>query len=312
MERNIRNIKRLNITGLLLAIGLLGGGQAQAGYYSLDITDFATHPYLSPASSSSTDGPNIVDSTYTPATKMLRMTPDGVGDLATSVFANGIHFGSGSEVHTSFDFAMHRGDSPSQPADGMAFVIRNASSSPLGQTGSGLGYAGIANALVFEFDSFGNNVDDVAGGPSMVGASPHIAIKTTDGSGTASLVFNAALQVGSYGGSNAFSNNDVWHASIDIIGDATSGNAWVRMAVSDTNAPGYIYSLGTSVLDIAGVLNLSNGSLVGIGFTASTGDRYSEQDILNWHMTVPEPASMALVAVALGAASLRRRKVQPA
>jgi hypothetical protein len=51
-------------------------------------------------------------------------------------------------------------------ADGLAFVIQNASGSALGDSGGGMGYHWIANSLAVEFDTWENIPEDF---PSQLG-----------------------------------------------------------------------------------------------------------------------------------------------
>jgi hypothetical protein len=51
-------------------------------------------------------------------------------------------------------FQIQISEKHSSGADGMAFVIQNASKPALGQTGQGLGYGGVTNQFVIHFDNY--------------------------------------------------------------------------------------------------------------------------------------------------------------
>jgi MYXO-CTERM domain-containing protein len=152
-------------------------------------------------------------------------------------------------------------------ADGMAFVMHNdpRGSDVVGVIGYGIGYQGIANSIVVEFDTYHNAFDPPG---------PHIAI-TKQGSADHSLPVNRGLPV-------------VEFSSMSPPLDPTSGTPltiWIDYAasahllsvyVSNDNAKPISPALN-STLDLSAEL----GSTFYIGFTASTGGGWDQHEFLD-------------------------------
>lgn len=294
--------KRVTLFAMAFIIaGLCGVGPAMANPYSF-YTDFTDSNPLPPGLTRyGSPLPTIVDD---PAGgKMLQMTPDGTPGMAAAVWTQSLPIYEGAEIMTEFEFRMFRSDEPSNPADGLAFVVRDNASSPLGGSGGQMGYGGIQNALIIQFDSYPFNSDDPS---DNIGDAPHMAIEIADTAGSLSLI--SMLEVEGYGDSNTFSNGDAWRASIWITSHAGSGSTTVRVVLVDLDATTAPWELTADIGNILDVLAINDGDLTNMGLTASTGARYSEQDILSWRLNVPEPSGMSLMVLAFGAAAIAKRR----
>jgi len=106
---------------------------------------------------------------------------------------------------TEFDFRFH--NPQNSGADGMAFVIQNSAAGvgAIGLSGAGLGYDGIENSVVVEFDTWDNG--PAAGDPN----GNHIAIHTA-GTGVNHALPGTQLAVGTVA---PLQDDRVHHARVD-------------------------------------------------------------------------------------------------
>lgn len=171
-------------------------------------------------------------------------------------------------------------DGISAGADGLAFVIQRAGATALGSFGAGIGYEGIANSAIVEFDTFKNSNDP---------DSNHIGFNT--GGSTTSLT--------TVGVANAFDNSSIWTVWVDYNGTTLE----VRISDGMTRPSGEA--------DLAYNVNLTSvlgGSAAHIGFTAATASAYGNHEVLNFAfsdtfqtngLAVPEPSTYALMGLGL-------------
>jgi hypothetical protein len=166
---------------------------------------------------------------------------------------------------TSFSFKIHNTGisylgEPQKGADGIAFVIHNnATATGMGGSGGGIGYEGIPNSLVVEFDNWRN---DEWGEPN----DNHVAIHTKGTSAntsamTGAIAINSNLSV-------TLEDGQIHKAKIEYEKGVLK-----------------VYLDGKEILskavDIGKTLNLDN-EMTWVGFTASTGAAYANQEIHHW------------------------------
>jgi len=98
------------------------------------------------------------------------ITPDQLNQAGGVWFSNPIDFDEDFTIYYQNNFGTKDGNG----ADGMALVFKGTSFPEIGQVGGGMGYDGITNSLIIEFDTFQNNDPGVGtlGDPSF----DHIAI----------------------------------------------------------------------------------------------------------------------------------------
>jgi hypothetical protein len=282
----------------ILAAGLLslaGVQQAQAGIV-IDYPSFA-------AACNPGSGLTCVGNTSVAGTS-LRLTPSAPGQAGAGYSTTAITLGAGATFSTTFQFRFTQ-TGGIDPADGITFVVSKATSG-LGAAGGGLGYQGVGNSVAVEFDTYNNG---------EVGHSNHVAVDVNG-------VLNNFASANPYGqvdcttGNNirqgCMSNGDIWSATINYDGTTQLLDVFLQ------DGAGAIQHLisGFSI-DLGTTLGTTDAF---VGFTAGTGAGYENQDILNWRLAndtslgnpnhgVPEPASLALLALAGGAAlSARRRR----
>jgi hypothetical protein len=235
----------------------------------------------------------------------LRLTPAAFGVGGAGYSNTAISLGAGATFSTSFQFRMSQAGGI-DPADGFTFVVSKATAG-LGGLGGGMGYAGVANSVAIEFDTFNNG---------EVGGSNHVGIDV-NGSlaslGTVSPYGLSNCEFGNYGATGCMSNGKIWSAFVNYDGTTKKLNVSVQEA-------------GSALIQLITDFNIDIGSALGtndafVGFTAATGSGYQNHDILNWRLAndtsittdpgrLPEPADLALLSLA-GMAALtasRRRR----
>ncbi|MBV7269632.1 concanavalin A lectin, partial [Winogradskyella sp. WHY3] len=126
-----------------------------------------------------------------------RITPDLLNQSGGVWFNNPINFDDDFTIYYQNNF----GTKDANGADGMALVFKTNATPIIGSLGGGLGYQGISQSLIVEFDTFQNNSGDIGilGDPTF----DHIAIQR-DG--------------------NPFHNNPIANLSGPIQASATSAN----------------------------------------------------------------------------------------
>lgn len=154
-------------------------------------------------------------------------------------------------------------DKHSSGADGMAFVIQNASKPALGQTGQGLGYGGVTNQFVIHFDNYhwgdhpsAGRYDEIA---VLAASSPTEPLYN----GTSNIIASANKQV-------VYSDGGVH--TVKII--YAPGN--LQVFLDDLENP-----LMTVYVNLAKVMDLDNGR-AWVGFTAASGADWQNHDLVSW------------------------------
>lgn len=243
-----------------------------------------------------------VGSTAVTGAGELRLTPASFNTAGAGFSTTAISLGAGATFSTSFQFRMSQAGGI-DPADGFTFVVSKASSG-LGGLGGGLGYQGVANSVAIEFDTFDNG---------EVGGSNHVALDV-NGSlaslATASPYGNSNCHLANHTAAGCMSNGKIWSAFVNYDGTTKKLNVSVQEAGS-----ALIQLITDFNIDIAATLGTNDAF---VGFTAATGSGIENHDILNWQLAndtsivgpgrLPEPASLALVALAGGAALAARRR----
>ena len=232
---------------------------------------------------SDTTGLQVVGNTA-PSGSALRLTPSapfqvgGVAPVAKQLVS------AGFETRFQFQVTALAGNVDCQGlvgGDGLAFVIQGGDDFALGEAGGGLGYAGVANSLAVELDTYCNaELGDPNGN--------HISVQTLG------LQPNSADQT----------------ASIASTGMALATNLsdGAVHTVRITYVPGtlriFVDNLVSPVLqvpvDLNAVLSLAQGQAL-VGLTAGTGDATENHDVLSWVFT---PTGAALPTTTLVAALL--------
>jgi hypothetical protein len=241
---------------------------------------------------------------------VMRLTTDvsdplsSPGQGGSAFFSEGYILGDYSDFTMKFQFRMtgkglnsdpvnnpYNYDVGDQRSDGIAFVVARSPSS-LGTAGGDLGYGGLANTFIVEFDTHQNGFD---------ASSSHIAFmkngdQTTHDQATPTIL--------------AMDNGDKWEAVIQYFGQKNlltvtvddldqAGNNGASFSLTGFDLPTILGNCGTAGCDYAY-----------FGFTGATGAASSTQDILGAQLTVPEPGVIPLFAAGFAGMFLigRRRR----
>ncbi len=151
--------------------------------------------------------------------------------------------------------------------DGFAFVIQNSSDQALGDAGCGMGYDGIPNSVVIEFDTFKNPPYCEAVGDLDAN---HISVQT-NGTGENSVEHSYSL--GRTSPSVNFKDGQPHTVSVRYAPNT------MRIYLDDMVTP-----VLTVNIDLATTLSLDNGA-AWVGFVAASGTSYESHDILSWQFS---------------------------
>lgn len=233
---------------LLFICTLFAGGLAAQPVIQID--DF----------SAGEDDLNIV-STASLYEKYLRLTPSKPS-VAGACWLNKEKIDLTRGFETEFEFRVVEPGNGGV-GDGFAFVIQNQGASFVGGTGDELGYGGLTNALVLEFDTYNNGE----------GSRNHIDI----------AYYDAAK-----GGFKR-------HATVHDIPEISDGDShFARIHYKDgfltLYMDSYIFPVLSSKMNIESIIGAEDG-LAWLGFTAATSDVTAAHDLMRWSVNyyLPPP-----------------------
>jgi len=205
----------------------------------------------------------------------LRLTSAANNLRGSAFFTTPLPVTSTTSFQTNFGFRLDGGQGIAG-ADGFAFLLQNATAgaSALGSgAGGAMGYNGISNSVIIEFDTFQN--------PGEI-SNNHVSI-LVGGSSVPLTTRNVSFDF------NSGSNLRAW---IDYNGDARELAVYVSNGTTKPTA-----AIATAALDLAAIV----GNRAFMGFTAATGGANNNHRILDWNVVltppviVPPPPGTSLV-----------------
>lgn len=216
-----------------------------------------------------------VTGTLTPNTSCTLRLTNATGQSGGAFLTNAVSLANDASFSTAFSFQITNPFNTG--ADGIVFVVQTVANN-VGGGGGGIGYAGIANSVGVEFDTWDNG--DGAGDPDA----SHIGI---DLNGSVNSVVTQSI-------SPALDDGNVWNAWVDYNGVTDL----LEVRVSQSSARPAIADLEFTV-DLVSVLTQTDAF---IGFTSGTGSASNTHDILNWQFNgffapIGEDASIPLPAM---------------
>ncbi len=194
---------------------------------------------------------------------ILRLTPSAPNQRGACWYIKKqIDLSKGFE--TEFTFKIHQNDATYKGGDGFAFVLQSSGPQALGSLGDGIGYKGIPNAIVIEFDTH-KDIDD----------------KTRNQ--VALMKYDAKTQTYTR------------EATVHEIRELNNGQEhFARIEYKNGflvfYMDSYLFPVLSFKLDIPERLG-NKDNLAWMGFTSSTGSAYSHHDILSWSLAefLPPP-----------------------
>ena len=212
---------------------------------------------------------------------VLRVTPGNANVLGTAFYATPFPVTAGFTTTFTFQFTGQGGDGGH--ADGIAFLVQNAPAGNMasGVLGGSIGYgdddddsnptAAISNSLAIELDTYDNpwdpNDNHVAIQSCGTGNNTQHHNKTCPNSG-----LNSTLAINSTINTNL--TDGAQHTVIITYGPPCAG--CLNLTVSLDGAPAMAVAFDITTLGLG-----ANGSAY-VGFTASTGGGFENQDVISW------------------------------
>ena len=213
---------------------------------------------------------------------VLRLTPAAFNTQSQVWFASkvGVAGGFATDFHFRFTDRGGIGDEDGAGADGITFAIQNVGVNTVGGEGGNLGYLGIANSLVVEFDTFNNGA--FFGDPNGNHVAVHSRGTGENGPGdeTFSLLGAAPL-------TPLMQDGAVHHARIvyDQAGE-------LRIYVDDLSTAAL-----TVPVQLDDLLALDAGKAF-VGFTSATGSGFENHDLTDWSYCPAGTTTLAIVDAA--------------
>jgi hypothetical protein len=187
---------------------------------------------------------------------ILRLTPARPALQATCWYTRKkIDLSKGFE--TEFTFRLHGGGPGNAVGDGFAFVLHNQGFKAIGASGDGLGYKGIKNAVVIEFDTHQDEGDKSKNQVALMRYNP------SSGKYEREATVHEIREL---------SNGEEHFARIEYR------NGFLTFFLDS-----YLFPVLSYKIDIAERIGASDQQAI-IGFSAATGTAYSNQDILSWSL----------------------------
>lgn len=193
----------------------------------------------------------------TQASNGLRLTSAQKKQVGSAFFDRALAIDADTSFTTQFQFQVSGG---TNGADGFTFMLHNdiKGLGALGAAGGSLGYGGLNRSLAIEFDSFLNSKFD--------SNNNHISVLQNGDVRNSLAVANAPFDL---------NNGNLLNAWVDYNGDRDL----LEVYLADT-----LVKPSASLLSLNIDLNSVVGDRAFLGFSAATGGRVNNHDILDWEV----------------------------
>lgn len=237
--------------------------------------------------------------------------PDQPSQAGSAFYRQGLFVNPTTDFSTDFTFQITSSrDQPDQRADGLAFVVQGSGPDFLGFTGESLGYRlgpPVAQRYFYavEFDTHYNSAtndqsdNEVAITRTRPG-DPRLGEPAAVTEVIASANLSAAPNI-----RPLLDNGQVKNVRIEY----GFHNQERRLSVLLSEGAGITPQLALQTVLPDDLFHFGGASTY-LGFTAATGARFANHDILSWRFNVPEPGALSLFGIAglLLAAGQRKGK----
>ncbi len=222
--------------------------------------------------------------------KYLRMTENVRNQIGSVWYNTTVPVLDGFTTEFAFRFSNGENfqcvDGSLPGADGIAFVVQNASPNAIGYIGGGIGYEGIRNSLAVEFDTFSNDSTQIENYFDPNGN--HVAVNSNGTLENTSKHLPGVMRGINKDIIPIKSDGTIYYSKIEFLEDGT-----FLVYLDTVPNPTKLVLKIEEHIDFKKLLNLDRGYRAFVGFTSATGCAVENHQILSWSFCPnhPNPAN---------------------